>query len=103
MIEPSRRSLITSLVSLVAAPAIVRVESLMPVRAPRGLTVIAVTQYPGCTEITRVRYDGFIENRTQLHIIPAGGKASARSAEVMTGLLRHIINDPFGFDEKAAP
>lgn len=34
MIEPSRRSLLTGLGALIAAPAIVRASSLMPVKAP---------------------------------------------------------------------
>lgn len=38
LIETSRRSFITGLVSLVAAPAIVRAGSLMPVKAERWLT-----------------------------------------------------------------
>lgn len=33
LITPTRRTLITGLVSLVAAPAIVRISSLMPVKA----------------------------------------------------------------------
>lgn len=32
MIEPSRRSIITGLITLIAAPAIVRVGSLMPIK-----------------------------------------------------------------------
>jgi hypothetical protein len=39
MIETSRRGFITGLVSLVAAPAIVRVASIMPVKAEPKLTI----------------------------------------------------------------
>lgn len=35
IIQPSRRRFITGLASLIAAPAIVRASSLMPVRAPK--------------------------------------------------------------------
>lgn len=34
----SRRSLITGITSIIAAPAIVRAESLMPIRAPKLIT-----------------------------------------------------------------
>lgn len=36
IIQPSRRSFITGLTSLIVAPAIVRVESLMPVKAVKS-------------------------------------------------------------------
>jgi hypothetical protein len=42
MIETSRRSFITGLVSFVAAPAIVRAANIMPVRSPK---VLAFTEY----------------------------------------------------------
>lgn len=43
--QPSRRSLITGLISLVAAPAIVRASSLMPVRGVKlpATTIISVS------------------------------------------------------------
>lgn len=46
MIKPSRRTLITGLVSLVAAPAVVRAASLMPVRAPLKLGKVVRIRYP---------------------------------------------------------
>lgn len=39
IIQPSRRGFITGLASLIVAPAIVRVESLMSVKAVRQLTI----------------------------------------------------------------
>ena len=38
----ARRTFLTGLVSALAAPAIVRVESIMPVRAPKLVTVVDV-------------------------------------------------------------
>jgi hypothetical protein len=61
----SRRSLITGLVSLVAAPAIVRVASIMPVKAMEPLTIeqllalrIAVTSRVLDETITKLVWGG---------------------------------------------
>ncbi len=44
IIEPSRRGFIAGLASLIAAPAIVRAGSLMPVKAPRLITGYEILQ-----------------------------------------------------------
>jgi|SRR5215813_7481916 len=46
MIQTSRRSLLKGLISLVAAPAIVRAESIMPVSAPKLLIQEIVNPLP---------------------------------------------------------
>lgn len=59
MIEPSRRSFITGLAALVAAPAIVRAGSLMPVRGTKlwfdeeqcRVALDAITSYKLCDPV----------------------------------------------------
>lgn len=48
IIQPTRRGIITGIASLIAAPALVRAESLMPVRAwaPLEAPVVLVTTPP---------------------------------------------------------
>ena len=41
----NRRSLITGLISFVAAPAIVRVDSLMKFPNPQGISMLLITEY----------------------------------------------------------
>lgn len=53
LIEPTRRKLITGLVSLIAAPAIVRASSLMPVKA----MVSTVDDFEFYTDNLRVMLD----------------------------------------------
>lgn len=45
MIETSRRKFITGLSALIVAPAIVRVESLMPVRSLDNLKIMTLEDY----------------------------------------------------------
>ena len=42
----ARRTFLTGLVSALAAPAIVRVESIMPVRSPKLVTVKTIIEIP---------------------------------------------------------
>lgn len=61
MITTNRRSLITGLISLVAAPAIVRASSLMPIKAIKtDVTVLGLD--PGSNEIAmqQVYYKGYV-------------------------------------------
>ena len=65
MTELNRRSLITGLISLVAAPAIVRAGSLMPVKAPE-FTPHFLVDYGGgfrsvnYAELMRITRDAFL-------------------------------------------
>jgi len=61
MLVPTRRSFITGLVSLIAAPAIVRVENIMPVR------IVQMFEVPGTWTITR-RWD---PNSDHAHLLTA--------------------------------
>lgn len=57
----SRRGLITGLVSLIAAPAIVRVESLMPVKA------VPISAFPiSLTTVRQIEEFEFLEEISQL-------------------------------------
>lgn len=47
--QPTRRALITGLVSLVAAPAIVHIDSIMPVRSVRWGSVDLLLHCDGMT------------------------------------------------------
>lgn len=68
--KPSRRGFITGLVSLIAAPAIVRVDSIMPVRAIQ--TTVALPAV-GITELVRV----MMRDMSGGHIVDWRGGPSA--------------------------
>jgi len=63
MIETSRRKFIGSLIALVAAPAIVRVSSIMPVKAPDNPWIeildarwgVRATAFPHLLEIQQIQ------------------------------------------------
>lgn len=56
MIQPSRRSLITGLISLCAAPAIVRYNSLMPVKSYKEDVIRLIFESnPSCLSVFQER------------------------------------------------
>jgi hypothetical protein len=78
----SRRSLITGLASLVAAPAIVRVSSLMPVKAWADTML-----YPGGVTLADLEYDEKLAvamTRGLNGLIPWGASSFTRVGDVIT-------------------
>jgi hypothetical protein len=78
----SRRSLITGLISLVAAPAIVRVSSLMPVQAIdeillHGVPITFDGGYAGLSDVTR---KAFVP-RLYVQLMPWSRRARISDAE----------------------
>lgn len=72
---PSRRGFLTGLVSLLAAPAVVRVASIMPVSAPKGGEWIGIDY--GSVEVTELHVFG--ETTTEIYHLYGGGRGGGKS------------------------
>lgn len=101
MVEIARRSFITGLVALVAAPAIVRVGSLMPVKTVLWSTDdIAklldqrIDAYLGTEPAFFIRYSGY----EPLHVIDPNWVSAEEAKRAMKAAakldLDRILNDP---------
>lgn len=74
----SRRSLITGLASFLAAPAIVRASSIMPVKA-WAEPIFSVGQWEGITWIDEI-YDAALAARMESGLIPWGATTFVRNS-----------------------
>lgn len=71
IIQPSRRGFITGLTSLIVAPAIVRVESLMPVKVIKECSFLTLDEYINHMQIALTYgYQYFTVNVNEIKIIP---------------------------------